>query len=173
MVWLKSTPQGRWKTLLYEGDPVLLGACKRDDLLAMNYLLRNGNDPDGSSLGCIGLSSLCIAAIRLQTKSIELLLAYGADMYKKDMEGDSPFDYSIETGRYVSARVFIRHGARLRKSKWHGEQRTIPLMEYEHDIVQIRSIVIVLLGLFKRGRHILIGCKYMMRALALEIWAGR
>lgn len=173
MVFLKSTPQDMWKSLIYvAGDPILVAACKEKDEYAMKYLLRNGNDPDCSSNG-IGLSPLGLAAIRIDTKTMELLLAYGSDMYRKDWEGDSPFDYCIETQRYVSARIFIRNGARLRKSKWHGHKHTIPLMEYEFDIIQIRSNVIVLLALFKRGRHILIGCKYMMKALALEIWAGR
>ncbi len=76
----------------------------------VKYLLQHGADPDGESALC-GSSALLVASGQGDVKTMELLVAAGADINHRDCQGWSALMHACNKGHLSAVEFLLKNGA--------------------------------------------------------------
>lgn len=87
----------------------LMGAALEGDLEVVKLLLKQGADPNATSMG--GMTPLMSAAHEGHSGIVEVLLNAGADPNVKDNGGYTPLMCAAHKGRYDAAKALLIGGA--------------------------------------------------------------
>lgn len=160
--WLLSMPRAQWHTLYWRRYSLIHMAVRAEDERAVRLLLSEG--VDANAITEDGEPPIVAAVTHKCTEITQLLCAAGANL-RINWDGFVLLDFA----RRESARVLLANGLRLRAPKF---QRDPELAAFERVLLARRSAVAALL-LAKRVGRLVSWDKFLLRQVALELWADR
>lgn len=167
--FLLSIPKSQW----FERDPsdgetFLHFATRGHNQKAAVLLIKNGLDVNLCSTN--GCTAAHLAARYDKPRVIELLCAANANMHTKSNSDFTVLNYldHLLDPDSNCFRILIANGMRVKETQ--GAR-----LVFQCGVLNARRAVVAMLYLFKTYKTILsrIGCKYMMKELAVAIWTTR
>jgi ankyrin repeat protein len=95
-------------------------AAARDDLAAVNRLLKAGANPNATTR-VDGVTPLSLAAVNGDAELIQALLAAGADANAALLDGTTPLMTAASSGSVAALRALLDHGADINAKESHGQ----------------------------------------------------
>lgn len=129
------------------------------------------------------------AADRGCYEMVELLLAAGADIHASNCAGEEPLQATVRSGSVDSlctARILVANGARASTMPYQWEtvygtmrihnspsgRKLLALIDFERHVGAVRRRVAALLHA-KAVCHLVRWDKFLLKEIALQVWAGR
>ena len=91
-------------------DDPMVAAAIYDHREILDYLLKHGGDPDGTS-AITAETALQVAAAKGDTATMQLLLAAGADIDHRDFNGMSALMHACQHGQRAAVALLLSRGA--------------------------------------------------------------
>lgn len=179
MTLLKTLPRARWSDRDPDGQTLLHYACQGDNATAARALFSAGLHMNACCNGDLATPAH-VAAASTQPLVLEVLCAAGADVRAPDCNGHAPLDYALdswERERFPLAaeclRVLVANGVRLASAADEFAFAITPaLVAFERGVLQCRAVVVALLRVKRAGR-LVHWDKYLLAALAVDVWSTR
>src|SRR5215467_4052731 len=103
-----------------DGTTSLLWAVERNDIAAVEVLIRGGADVRAKN--DFGATPLSEAALNGNIALLEKLLNAGADVDSPNADGQTALMLVARTGNVAAARLLLKHGAQVNAvEQWHGQ----------------------------------------------------
>lgn len=173
MELLPTLPRARWTEVGPFGQTLLHYACRGANVAAVVALLAHGLDVDARVAA--GNTPAHVAAFRGQPRVLELLCAAGSDLRATNNSGNAPLDLALNRlpGSVECVRVLLANGVRLNTAREELRPFIKPVLEaFERGVLRCRSAVVAMLRV-KYAGCLCVWDKFLMRQMALEIWATR
>lgn len=115
------------------------------------------------------------AATGGQARVLEVLMAAGADMRAPTTAGDAPLDRALRWSRDDCLRLLVANGVRLSTVRLDIHPKITPWMRaFEAGVLRCRAAAVALLGAKRRrAHHLIVWDKFLVREVALAVWATR